>query len=139
MSQNVVLKAKGLYTHFNVLSAVPEGALVEAINVVIDRNEVIEPRRGFAKFGQNFGLGADRAKQLINYKNRILVHYDDVLAYDSDGAGTFLNFDGSYTEPDPGIRIKSIESNGNLYFTSNEGIKKISALLQRAILPMPVE
>ncbi|PCI45889.1 MAG: hypothetical protein COB41_00430 [Proteobacteria bacterium] len=101
--------------------------MIEALNVVIDRNSIIEPRRGLTQYGTSFGVSTDRAKQLIEYKDQILFHYDSKLGFDSDGQGTFLDFDGIYTETDPGIRIKSIEANGNLYFTSSEGIKKISA------------
>jgi len=128
VAQSVQLKARGIFTFPNHLSEVPEGALEEALNVVIDRNSVIEPRRGMSSFGNSFGNSTDRAKQLIEYKDRILFHYDDKLLYDSDGAGSFLEFDGSYTEAQSGLRIKSIEQNSNLYFTTDEGVKKISAV-----------
>ena len=126
--QNVVLRAKGLHTFQNELSSIPEGALIEALNVIIDRNEIIEPRRGFRQYGEDFGNTTDRPKQLIQYKNRVLVHYDDKLAYDSNDAGIFIEFDGSYLETQTGLRLKSVEKLGNLYFTTDEGIKKISAL-----------
>lgn len=126
MSQQIMLKARGLYTHPNALSEVPEGSLVVADNVVIDRNGVIEPRRGLAQYGDTFGTGADTAKQLLTYKNRILRHYDDVLQFD-DGTGDFDDFYGDYSEPVAGLRMKYVEANGNLYFTSSEGVKKISA------------
>jgi hypothetical protein len=128
MAQNVVLKAKGLYTHSNPLSAVPEGSLSEALNVVIDRNEIIEARRGFAQYGTTFGVGTDRTKQLINYKDTVLRHVLTNLQYDSDTAGTFLSFAGtSIVEIESGLRIKAIEANGNLYFVSSTGVKKLSA------------
>lgn len=128
MAQNVVLRAKGLSTHSNPLSAVPEGSLSEAVNVIIDRNEIIEPRRGFAKYGDTFGSSTDRAKQLFNYKDTIIRHVTNVLQYDSDGAGTFLQFSGnSIAEVEDGLRIKGVEANGNFYFVTSTGIKKISA------------
>ena len=126
--QSVLLRCQGLHTFRNLLSAVPEGALLEALNVVVDRDGVIEPRRGFAQFGGTFGVGSDRAKQLLNYKDRNLVHYNNKLAFDSNGSGSFSNFSGNYSEVQSGLRIKSIEYNGNFYFTTSEGIKKISAL-----------
>lgn len=128
MSQFLNLKAKGIHTYPNPISAVPEGNLFEALNVVIDRNEVIEPRRGFFQYGTTFGVGTDRAKQLINYKDTILRHVLTSIQYDSDNAGTFLTFSGpTITETDTGLRLKSIEANGNLYFVSSTGIKKLSA------------
>lgn len=127
-SQSVLLKAKGLYTHSNPLSATPEGSLKEARNLVIDRNEILEQRRGFMQYGNSFGIGADRAKQLINYKDRILRHVINSIQYDNDGNGEFFTFSGpSISESEPGLRIKSIEANGNLYLTSSTGLKKISA------------
>jgi len=119
------LKAVGLVTQPNQLE-VPDGSLTVAKNVVINRDNVVEPRRGFAIYGNTFGTISDRAKQLINYKNRILRHFASTLQFD-DGSGLFNSFSGSYTETESGLRLKSIESNGNLYFTTSEGIMKISA------------
>lgn len=132
MAQKKLLDVKGLYTDPNLLSKVPEGALVEASNVIIDRDGVIEPRRGLAAYGNEFGIGTDRAKQLINYKDRILIHYSDKLLFNANehnnvDDGDFQEFDGSFTELEPGLRIKSVEGNRNLYFTTNDGVKKISA------------
>ncbi len=64
----------------------------------------------------------------MQYKDRILRHYDNTLQYDSNGLGNFLSFAGSYAEVQAGLRIKSIEANGNLYFTTAAGIETISAL-----------
>lgn len=126
MSQSTMLKAKGLYTYPNNLSEIPEGALTVADNVVIDRNGVVEPRRGFPQYGTTFGIGTDRAKQLMVYKDRILRHFASSLQYDN-GSGTFSTFAGTYEETEAGLRIKSVESNGNFYFTTASGIKAISA------------
>jgi len=132
MSQKKLLDVKGLFTDPNLLSKVPEGALVEANNVIIDRDGVIEPRRGNGTFGNTFGDGSDRAKQLLVYKDRILIHYDSTLlfnanSHDNVSDGDFQAFDSSFTEIEAGFRIKAVESNRNLYFTTNDGIKKISA------------
>lgn len=127
-SQSVTIKAKGISTLNNPFSAVPEGSLYEALNIVIDRNEVIEPRRGLTQYGNTFGDGTDRAKQLFNYKDVILRHVLNELQYDSDLEGTFLPFAGSaVNEIQSGLRIKGIEANGNFYFTTLTGIKKLSA------------
>lgn len=121
-----MLKAAGLYTFPNSLSEVPPGSLTVADNVVIDRNGVVEPRRGLHQYSTLFGLGTDRAKQLMVYKNRLLLHYSNVLMFDN-GSGTLTAFDGSYLETETGLRIKSVEANGNFYFTTSKGIETISA------------
>ncbi len=124
-SQFLELKAKGLFTYSNPLSdAVPIGSFATVSNIVVDRNEIIEPRRGFTQYGNPFGVGSDRVKQLINYKDRILRHVLTSVQYDLNES--FISFSGpSITET--GLRIKSLEANGNLYFASSGGIKKISA------------
>lgn len=127
MAQNVILKVDGLYTFDNNLSSVPEGALLKADNIIIDKKNIAESRRGFKLYGDSLSGSVDnRTKQLLVYKERVLRHYSDIIDFDN-GSGTFQSFSGSYTEVDPGLRIKSREANGNLYFTTDEGIKKISA------------
>lgn len=127
----VTLKALGLNYSPNSLS-LPEGSLVQADNIVIRRDNTIESRRGFGEYSEPLGLNIDRAKQLLEYKDKVLVHYSDKLAFDTsifddEGKAIFDDFAGNYLETQQGLRIKYIESNKNLYFTSSEGIKKISA------------
>lgn len=129
MANTNLLQAAGLQTFNNNLD-LPAGSLVQAENVIIDRNGVIEPRRGFKQWktvGSDISL---YAYQLISYKDKILAHYPATggskLSFDS-GSNSLQNFDGIYEPVESGVRIKSVELNGNLYFTSSEGIKKISA------------
>lgn len=128
MSESTTLRARGLYTFQNALSEIPEGALIQADNVVIDSEGVVSPRRGNAVYGGAMGsLPTNIAKQLLTYKGRILRHWNSTLDYDSDGSGTFVTLSSSVTEPDSNRRIRYVEANGNLYFTTSQGIKKISA------------
>lgn len=136
MASTNLLQAVGLQTFNNNLD-LPPGSLLQADNVNIDRNGVIEPRRGFKQW-QKVGTDASMyAYQLINYKNRILAHYpyttgipanpiSGKLAFDNN-AGSFIDFSEDVREVEAGVRIKSVESNGNLYFTTSKGVKKISA------------
>jgi hypothetical protein len=129
-----LLKARGLATLPNFLSEIPEGALLEALNVVIDRDGIIEPRRGFKQW-KSFGTGSgSRAKQLLRYRDRILAHNDNRLSFEN-GTDTLENFkdntgssDAVIMETEPGRRIRGVEAaNGNFYFTASSGIKKLSA------------
>jgi hypothetical protein len=126
MSSSVILKAAGLQTSPNELDR-PDGALIEASNVIIKRDGIIEQRRGFSLYGSELPDNTTTVKQLTTYRNRILRHFSTTLQFDSDGAGNFQSFDGNFTETIAGLRMKFIESNGNLFFTTDEGIKKISA------------
>jgi len=122
----VLKKAAGLYTFNNEINE-KEGALDIADNVVIDAPDTIESRRGLGEFGNTFGTTDDRLNQLMVYKDRILRHYNDIMQFDSSGSGSFNTFSGTYEELLDGLRIKSQEANGNFFFTTNDGIKKISA------------
>lgn len=127
-----LLRAKGVFSLPNFLSEIPEGALLEALNVVIDRDGIIEPRRGFKQW-KSFGSLADRNKQLLSYKDKILVHYDNKLAYET--TGNFVEFkdstgttDAILEETETGRRIRGVEaSNGNFYITTNSGVKRLSS------------
>lgn len=125
-SSTVLLKAAGLITSPNELAR-DEGALIQAENVIIKRDGIIEQRRGFNLYGSQLASPSSRVKQLTTYRNRIIRHFEDTLQFDSNGTGTFLDFVGSFMETEAGLRMKFIESNGNFYFTTSEGIKKISA------------
>lgn len=126
MASVVLLKAAGLQTSPNELNR-EDGALIEASNVIIKRDNIIEQRRGFKVYGTNLPGITDRVKQLTSYRNRLLRHYQDKIQFDSNGQGNFQDFVGRYLETESGLRMKFIESNGNFYFTTSEGVKKISA------------
>lgn len=132
MSSNsqVTLKALGLNTSDNELTA-PAGSMHVASNVVITQNNIIEPRRGYKLYGDSFGSASDRLKQILEYKERIFRHYSSTLQYDteelnSDDESVFQSLSASVNEVSTGLRIRSIEANGNLYFTSSTGVRKIS-------------
>ena len=126
MASTVFLKALGLNVSPNQLEA-PEGSLRIAKNVVIRRNSVIEQRRGFKLFGTE---ATAPIKQLLQYKNKLLRHVDTSLQFESgtnnSGVETFTSLSGVLNSVQEGLRVKSIVSNGNLYVTSSNGIKKVS-------------
>jgi len=116
---------RGLVTSPNEL-AKPDGAAEILDNCVIDFDNIVQSRRGFGEFGNQTDSEAI-VKQLLTYKGRILRHFSNKLSFDSTGNGNFLNFSGTYSELVDRLRIKYFELNSNLYFTTSEGIKKISA------------
>lgn len=122
MPNTPMLAAKGLFTFANFLSAIPEGSLLDATNVVIDRDGIIEPRRGIHAYGDI----DDFAQQVLTYKDRILAHFGTTLAYDN-GTGIFTDFASSFPAVQTGRRIRNIELNGNNYVTTADGIKKIAS------------
>jgi hypothetical protein len=130
MSQRAnLIKCAGLITKGSELS-MKEGALRRATNVNIDEDGVITPRRGFSDYGNPTDEFTSKPiKQLMEYKERLFRHFEDQIQFE-DANGDFKSIAGSYTEVRSGYRIKSVESKGNLYFTTEEGIKRISVANQ---------
>ncbi len=121
--QSVDLKAKGLHTFENPLDLDP-GSLTIALNIVADRPGTTETRRGFREYGD----ALVDAQTATSYQDRLIVHDDDMLKYDSDGAGTWVAYAGTFEAPSV-YRMKFAESNKNLYFTTALGIGKLDALV----------
>ena len=91
MATSSMTRAAGLYTIPNYLQHSPEGALLEAKNVIIDREGVLEPRRGIKVLGESY----DIPKQLLTFKNNILVHSNDVIQYSNgNDPAIFTSFKG---------------------------------------------
>lgn len=125
MPTSSMLKAKGLQTFANYLSAVPEGALFEAENVIIDRDGVVEPRRGIKINGELPAI----AKQLLTYKNHILAHYENSLAFsDGNDPATFTSYKKQSTFTSPGdvstiddtitIQLHGLSEDDEIVFTT---------------------
>lgn len=124
MLQSVDLKAKGIRTFPNPLS-LPKGSLLRARNKVVDRPDTVETRRGFKPYGDALdGIG----HALTSYMSRLLVHNGSNLSYDSDGAGTWVNYAGTFDPPSSLMRMKFAESSKNIYFTTDAGIMRLDAL-----------
>lgn len=114
----------GLYTYANTVGQVPAGAMVAALNVVIDRPGVVETRRGFTPWGTTL---AGTINKLFPYQNRLIAHHGTTLSYDSDGNGTWVDYTGTFA-PITGEKIRAVEINQNLYMTTNNGIYKLDSL-----------
>ena len=128
IQQKLELQLKGLYTGPNNLSAIPQGALEVADNVVIDRVNIIESRRGQTQYGDVLSIGAGQVNKLFNYSTSLIAHYDNKLTYDSDGAGTWTAYSGTYLAPVSWLKMRSLQAQKNFYFTSTVGIYKIDGL-----------
>lgn len=125
--QKLDLELKGLYTSPNDLSGVPPGALVVANNVVINSKNLIESRRGQTQYGSPLSVGMDQINKFFNYRTNLIINYADKMAYDN-GAGVRTDFSGTYVAPSSDMKMRSLESNGNFYFTTSLGIFKIDSL-----------
>ena len=124
-----LLKCTGLETYGNELTR-KQGSLKRALNINVDENGVATPRRGLAGYA-NFTNDAEsidpefRVTQILEYKNRIFRHYSDKMEFENE-SNTFSPITGTYNQIVDGYRLKYQEASSNMYFTSSEGIKKMS-------------
>jgi hypothetical protein len=126
--QKLDLALKGLYTSPNNLSAIPQGALEIADNVVINNQNIVDSRRGQTQYGAVLSVGSGEINKIFNYATSLIVSYDNKLAYDSDNAGTFVNYSGTYTPPSTDFKMRSLEAQRNFYFTTSLGIYKLDEI-----------
>lgn len=130
LQEELKLKLTGLFTNPNVLSSVPDGSLAQADNCVLERPGIISTRRGQQFYGT--ALSSPPTK-IFNFNNQLLINYDDKMAYDSDGMGTWVDYSGTYLPPNSYSKIRSLEANKNFYFTTSKGIYKLDDLLDTPI------
>lgn len=121
--ETVVVKASGLYLTQNQLSAVPEGALSAAVNCVIDKDSVIESRRGLQNVTA-IGSVAAKVDVVSSYGSLKIAHRSDDNTLLSFNGTTWTAFAGTYNHVDSTLaRIRFVQQNGNLYFTTADGVK----------------
>lgn len=120
----IQLNNLGLFTFNNVISQVPAGAMTAALNVVIDRPGVVETRRGLKQYGT---LLTTPIYKLFAFQNKLIANHSTKMSYDSDGAGTWVDYSGTFVSI-AGDKIRAVEANQNLYFTTNNGIYKIDTI-----------
>lgn len=116
----------GKYTHGNPISF-PAGSAKIVENFEATRDNVYKKPRGRVAYGT--GLPAQDIKQILEYKKRAHLHLgNNNIWYDSDGAGTFVLLAGAEVQPDADTLINCLEFAGNMYYTSNIGIKLFDTL-----------
>ena len=133
MSQSLITKIRGLYTFPNDFSSVPDGALAVADNVVIDRDSIAEPRRGFTYLASaagraDFVAAGDRAQKIFFYDDTIIAQVltgsTYSLVYFNPTTG-FATIDASFNPPAATVKTRSAQSKQNLYLTSDDGVYRI--------------
>lgn len=118
MAQDTNTNILGLVSQYNPLN-VKQGALREANDCVIRRENIAESRRGY----NTYATAASTIAQVMEYNDRVIIHQGSTLSYDN-GSGTFADYTGSYSAPS-GKKIRSALANGNLYFTTSTGVRAL--------------
>lgn len=128
MSQSLILYVAGLYTSPNQFSSVPKGALQIADNVRIDRPNVCQTRRGQKRYGIDIAdllSESGYVKKIYNFNEKLISLFNTTLLYDSDDAGTWQAYTGTFT-PNTGYALRSMQANKNFYVNTNAGVKKLA-------------
>ncbi len=120
---------RGLFAQPNTFT-LPDGAMEQASNVVINDDNILQKIRGFYSY---YPSGASTLNSLFTYQSRLMGVFNDKIVYFSDlgsepntiGTATaLLGHPVSITSP---LVSRSVEQNGNLYFTSDTGVLKLDA------------
>lgn len=143
MTQSLQLKIRGLHTFPNDFSEVPEGALSLADNIIIDRESIAEPRRGFTYLAKEDGSRADFSTD--DLLEKVYFYKDGILILVYNNGKRYLN----YYDPDTGWKpcvgsgatefeiqgwsndtptIRPTLDRGNIYLPTSGGLLKMDSL-----------
>lgn len=128
------LGTAGLYTFPNPLdSKVPPGALVQADNVVVSADGVVQSRRGITFIGTSIGLASNIfVDSLFEYQNGWIAHASDNTLYFSasltNPSWTIYSMSETFAAPAGQVRLRGSEANKNWYMTTSNGIYKQDAI-----------
>jgi hypothetical protein len=125
MGKSLNLKIAGLFTSQNDFGA-KQGMLDLGDNIVVDQQDLAQSRKGFDALAYKFPHTSDRANRFGVYQNTLVAHYGtNSLAYYNPSTG-WVVYSGIYDHPDAlTARVRFLQSNLNLYFTTSLGIKKL--------------
>lgn len=121
MAQDTIDRCLGLVSQYNSLS-LAKGALIQADNCVIRRENIVEDRRGYAVYATL----SNSISKFLKYSGKVIAHNLSTLSYDN-GSGTFSDFNGSYSAPS-GSKMRFVEASSNLYVTTSLGPKAVTSL-----------
>lgn len=122
----------------------PDGALSRADDVVVDKEDTAEPRRGYNKSFAAFSDSAYRGNKLFVYQDFLFSQYStNLLAYysteldsasaDFTGTGAWTAVSGAYAPPTD-TKVHTAEANQNLYMTTSTGVVKLDAYSSTPVL-----
>lgn len=122
MTQELVIKSLGLVTNPNPAD-VPPGGMATCTNWVVERDGLLQPRRGVARKGYVGGA----PHQTHVFQSALVTNYGtqasaSSLRYSSD-ASTWNSVTGTFTNS-AALRMKSATSRGTLFFTTSEGVRR---------------
>jgi hypothetical protein len=120
MAMKPLTRCPGLYTNPNDIGEIPEGALVQADNVVISRDGIVEPRRG------NEVMSTKQLVALFGFKGRLIGHTGTALSLAASDFHSWSDYAGIVSAPSAN-RVRSALANGNLYVAAAQGVQRLES------------
>ena len=130
--------AAGLYTYNNnLLPNLPPGALVVASNVNCDNVGSVSTRRGLDYYStQQFTTTDGPITKLFSYENTLYASFNAGQFAQDNGSGTWTTYGGGFLmNPPTGGFLHQMLAGGNSYFTTSNGVYKISGV--NTNIPIP--
>ena len=125
-----VLDSRGLYTYANPLGTQsPAGAMSIANNVNCDQIGITTTRRGFDYYSSQ---KLTNIAKIFSYDNGLYASYDSGKFAKDNGAGTWTPYAGLTMLPPSSGFLHQMLAGGNSYFTTSNGIYKLSGSLAPA-------
>jgi hypothetical protein len=113
----------------------PLGSLQEATNCILERPGTLSSRRGYGIYGTAANGSPSQGLTFVPYNGSRLCWFDDNLWRQDNGNGQFTSISSTpYYAPGTyaGSRVRTSQSNGNLYYNSNTGVYKIQSTANAA-------
>lgn len=133
-----VLDAKGLFTYNNPLGqqSIP-GSMSVANNVNCDQVGITTTRRGFEFYSsQQFTVTDGYITKLFGYDNTLYASYNGGQFAQDNGAGVWTTYGSGFTMlPPSGGFLHQMLAGGNSYFTTSNGIYKLSGVNANPPIP----
>lgn len=133
--ENLNVVMTGLSTFPNQLSQVPQSpsiGLVVAQNIVIDKEGIINSRRGVEIFAEASSTAlATYYDSFTEYANNVFAHTDtNELVYTPNATTAWTALSGTYNPPGltPASRVRFFQNNSNLYWLTDNGSMKLDAI-----------
>lgn len=120
---------RGLFAQPNTFT-LPDGAMEEARNVVINDDNILQKIRGFYDY---YSAGASTINATFQYQQKLMGVFTNKIGYFSDTGsdpnvtGTLTVASGHPVAVTSPMISRNVEQSGNLYFTSDTGVLKLDA------------
>lgn len=126
-----IKKFAGLYAQPNTFD-LPEGAMDVANNVMLRDDNTIQKIRGFYEYNCPV---SGTLNALFYYQDKLMAVFTDKIGYFTDAVspvapnevGTFTALTGQAFTITAPLQSRYVEQNGNLYWTTDQGVMKIDA------------